>query len=136
MGLEKYRQYKDNFLDDGLEISVSMGQEFVPDFFNRNTIQIWNVGAVESARVNKWVGNTLTERTSHEISIVNNSNATKVVSFASLYSFPDDVSLDGHTVTIGPNGTAYFYATAIFKGGNLIMVLRTGSQDDRKIIAQ
>lgn len=134
MGLEKYRQYKDNFLDDGLEISVSMTPEFVPDFFNRNTIQVWNVGAIAASEVKKWVGNTLTERTSHEISIVNNSNATKEIKFASLYSFPDDVSADGHTVTIGPNGTAYFYATAIFSKGNLVMVLRTGSQDDRKIV--
>jgi hypothetical protein len=30
--------------------------DFVPDFYNRNTIQVWDVSSVASVEVRKWKG--------------------------------------------------------------------------------
>ena len=134
MGLENYRPYKDEFPDEGLEIYETLPEEFAPDFRNRHTIQMWNASALAEYTVTKWKGVTLNERTLHEITIANNSNISKNIKFSNSYEFPDDTSVDGHTVTIGPNGAAYFYATAIYRENNLVLVLRTGSQDKRNTV--
>jgi hypothetical protein len=134
MGLEnKYRSYKDKYIDDGRENLEILEGAFTPDFFNRDTIQIWDVSAADAPVVNKWIGSTLTDRTSHEISIVNNSGAKKTISFDVSYHLIDEVFNESTSIEIGPNGTAYFYCTAILDNGNLVFSMRTGSQDDRKI---
>jgi hypothetical protein len=134
MGLEKkYRSYKDKYIDEGREHRETLEGDFTPDFFNRNTIQIWDVSAAENPSIKKWIGSTLTERTSHEISIVNNSGVVKEVEFNINYHLVDEVFEDNTSLQIGPNGTAYFYCTAILEDNNLVFSMRTGSQDDRKI---
>lgn len=131
MELGKYRAYKDNFHDDGLEIMATVRAEFTPDFYNRNTIQVWDVSSIASPEVRKWKGTTLDNRSLHEITIVNNSNSNKRISFSNSYSFPDTDSEDEKEVKLGPNGTAHFYCTASLVDGNLIFTLRKGSQDKR-----
>lgn len=133
MGLGKYRKYEDNFQDDGLEILSTVQQSYTPDFFNRNTIQVWDISSIAEATINKWKGVTLTDRSVHEITIVNNNNASKKVTFSNSYSLPDNSGDDEQSVFIGPQGSAHFYATAILKNGNLIFVLRKGSQDKRNV---
>jgi hypothetical protein len=44
--------------------------DLYPDFFNRNTIQVWDVSSVSSVQVRKWKGITLNDRSLHEITIV------------------------------------------------------------------
>lgn len=134
MGLDnKYRSYKDKYIDDGREHLEVLNGVFNPDFFNRNTIQVWDISNAESPEVKKWVGTTLTERTSHEISIVNNSGAAKDIIFDINYHLMDEVFDDTTALTIGANGTAYFYCTAVLVDNNLVFTMRTGSQDDRKV---
>jgi hypothetical protein len=57
MGLGKYRPYKDEFHDEGYEKSNSTCR-FCTSFYNRNTIQVWDVSSVASV-VRKWKGVTL-----------------------------------------------------------------------------
>jgi hypothetical protein len=57
MGLGKYRPYKDEFHDEDYEKSNSTCR-FCTDFYNRNTIQVWDVSSVASV-VRKWKGVTL-----------------------------------------------------------------------------
>jgi hypothetical protein len=47
MGLGKYRPYKDEFHDEGYEKSNSTCR-FCTGFYNRNTIQVWDVSSVAS----------------------------------------------------------------------------------------
>lgn len=131
MGLGKYRAYKDNFQDDGLELRETMKADFIPDFFNRNTIQVWDVSSVAHSEVRKWKGVTLDDRSLHELTIVNNSNFSKKINFASSYSFPDESSDNEQEIAIGPQGSAHFYCTASLVDGNLIFTMRKGSQDKR-----
>jgi hypothetical protein len=133
MGLGKYRPYKDEFHDDGLEKRVTVPADFVPDFYNRNTIQVWDVSSVSSVDVRKWKGVTLEDRSLHEITIVNNNNAAKVITFSSSYTFPDSESTDEQQVLLGPQGSAHLYCTASLSEGNLIFTLRKGSQDKRNL---
>jgi hypothetical protein len=86
MGLGKYRPYKDEFHDEGYEKRVTVPADFVPDFYNRNTIQVWDVSSVASVEVRKWKGVTLEDRSLHEITIVNNNNTAKAIKFSSIYS--------------------------------------------------
>jgi hypothetical protein len=131
---DKYRPYKDALYDEGLEIYATLQQSFSPDFHNRHTIQSWNISSVPAVTIAKWVGATLNDRSLHEITIVNNSNAYKAVNFsASNYVLPDNDDIENTTVNIGPNGTAYFYATASLIDGNLMMTLRRGSLDKRNL---
>jgi hypothetical protein len=54
---------------------VTVPADFVPDFYNRNTIQVCEFsGFVE---VRKWKGVTLEDRSLHEITIVNNNNTAR-----------------------------------------------------------
>jgi hypothetical protein len=133
MGLGKYRPYKENFQDDGLEVRSNMTTGFTPDFYNRNTIQLWDVSAVPSSVVSKWKGITLEDRSLHEITIVNNNNAPKKITFSNSYIFPDSEEVNEQEVNIGPQGSAHFYCTAALKSGNLFFTLRKGSQDKRNI---
>jgi hypothetical protein len=133
MGLGKYRPYKDNFHDEGLEVRETVQADFIPDFYNRNTIQLWDTSSVSNVEVRKWKGVTLTDRSLHEITIVNNSNSTKTLTFSSSYVFPDSISENESAVVIGPQGTAHFYCTASLIRGNLFLTLRKGSQDSRNL---
>jgi hypothetical protein len=133
MGLNKYRPFKDEFHDNGLEKRVTVPADFVPDFFNRNTIQVWDVSSVSSVQVRKWKGITLNDRSLHEITIVNNNNAAKSVKFSSSYSLPDSDSIDEQEVLLGPQGSAHFYCTASLVENNLVFTMRNGSQDKRNI---
>ncbi|MCK5787956.1 MAG: hypothetical protein KAH32_03085, partial [Chlamydiia bacterium] len=106
-----------------------------PDFYNRNTIQIWDASNYTEIKVNKWKGATLTDRTIHEITIVNNSNTEVEIDFNGIYILSDEETIGAGglpVVVIGANETAYFYATALIHEGNLEMNFRTGSQDTRK----
>jgi len=133
MGLTKYRQFKDRVLDDGIEILEIIGEEFEPDFKNRHTIQVWDVSASSTPLIKKWKGVTLTKRTQHEITIVNNSNTAKEVRFTLNYTLTDENFIDESKILIGPHGTAYFYCTAILEDNNLVFHMRTGSQDKRNL---
>lgn len=128
-----YRKYVDHFDDEGLEVIDNLGSEKYPDFYNRNTIQVWNVSAVSNVEVGKWIGSTLSDRTSHEITIVNNSSGNKTLTFSNSYILPDSNETNEQIVRIGPNGTAHFYATASFYKGNLVFTMRKGSQDKRNL---
>ena len=133
MGLTKYRQYKDRVIDDGIELLEIVGETFEPNFKNRHTIQVWDVSAAAAPVIQKWLGVTLTNRTQHEITIVNNSNAIKEVGFTLNYKLTDEEPTENSTISIGPHGTAYFYCTAIMNDNNLILHMRTGSQDKRNL---
>ena len=133
MGLIKYRQFKDRVIDDGIELLEIVGEILSPDFKNRHTIQVWDVSSSQAPLIKKWLGVTLTKRTQHEITIVNNSNTTKEVSFAANYKLPDEDFVDSTKILIGPHGTAYFYCTAVLHENNLVFYMRTGSQDKRNL---
>lgn len=130
---EKYRGYKDRVEDDGREAYKSLGKQFFPDFYNRNTIQLWDVSAVALSTIERWVGATLADRSLHEVTIVNNSNNAKKITFANIYSLLDETEGETNVVNIGPQGSAHFYCTSFTKGGNLFLAFRTGSQDNRKL---
>lgn len=135
MGLNGYRNYREAYKDDGLEKLEILQAQFSPDFNNRNTIQVWDASNHDAITILKWIGSTLSDRTMHEITIVNNSNVQKEISFAQNYLLSDETTVDINdrpNVVIGPMGTAYFYCTAIMANGNLELEMRTGSQDDRK----
>lgn len=135
MGLNGYRNYREAYKDDGLEKLEILQAQFSPDFNNRNTIQVWDASNHNAITILKWTGSTLSDRTMHEITIVNNSNVQKEISFAQNYLLSDETTVDINdrpNVVIGPMGTAYFYCTAIMANGNLELEMRTGSQDDRK----
>jgi hypothetical protein len=51
MGLGKYRPYKDEFHDEGYEKQYL---QILYRFYNRNTIQVWDVSSVASVEVRKW----------------------------------------------------------------------------------
>ena len=133
MGLTKYRSYKDRVIDDGLEKLEIIGEEFEPDFNNRHTIQVWDVSSADAPLIKKWKGVTLTKRTNHEITIVNNSNSEKEVRFTLNYQLTDEEFVDDSKIVIGPHGSAYFYCTAILEDNNLVFHMRTGSQDKRNL---
>jgi hypothetical protein len=133
MGLNKYRKYSNQFEDNGEEIFRTVEDNFIPDFKNRHTIQIWDISNVVNPVVNKWVGTTLTNSTLHEITIVNNSNATNRIKFTSNYDLIDEQFIVDTDILIGPNGTAHFYCTAILVDNNLVLAMRTGSQNKRKL---
>lgn len=132
MELDGYRTFKQDFVDNGKEVlEILDGGTFNPDFANRNTMQIWDISSAADVVIGRWIGTTLTERTLHEISIVNNSAATKKVAFTSSFLLTDEEFIDDFSITIGPRGTAYFYCTGVQESGNLIFTMRTGSQDNR-----
>lgn len=136
MGLNGYRNFREAYKDDGAQKLEILTAEYAPDFLNRNTIQVWDASNYPTTAVTKWVGTTLSDRTIHEITIVNNSNTQKEITFTSNYLLVDETTVDSNgkpNVVIGPMGTAYFYCAAIMVNGNLELEMRTGSQDDRKI---
>lgn len=136
MGLKGYRTYRDNYLDEGSDNLEILTNNFSPDFFSRHTKQVWDVSNVEHVNIEKWKGVTLKNRSLHEIYIVNNSNKEVTLSFTYDYYLADDIDVDVNnkpSIKIGPNGTAYYYCTAILDRNNLILDMRVGTQDDRKI---
>lgn len=133
MGLDGYRAYKESFEDRGLDTIHLLDAAFTPDFRNRSTMQIWDVSNGSIHVVNKWVGATLTVRTSHEIFIINNSESARDVEFTPSYILADEPDPIPGLVVIGAGGSAHFYCTAIFKNNQLIFIMRIGTQDDRKI---
>jgi len=136
MGLQGYRAFRDVYYDNGMENSVVLQSTFKPDFFNRHTEQLWDAGVQHTVYIDKWIGTTLKNRSLHEIYITNNSNSPTVISFSPDYRLSDEESFnnsDNATITIKPNGTAYFYCTALLENNNLILVMRTGSQDDKNV---
>lgn len=133
MGLGKYRVYKEKTQDDGLEVFENLVATFSPDFYNRHTIQVWDISATAEVIIDKWKGATLTDRTLHEITIVNNSNSAKKATFNSIYILADSQETVINAVTLGAKGSAHFYATASLVNGNLLLTLRKGSQDNRKL---
>jgi len=135
MGTKGYRAYRDNYIDNGIEVSEILTSQFTPDFKNRHTMQIWDAGAQAYIAIEKWLGTTLVNRSLHDIYIVNNSNVETIVSFTKDYLLIDEEDFNAaglQTITIKPNGTAHFYCTAILERNNLRFEMRTGSQDDKK----
>ena len=131
-----YRVKKDFYIDEGKQVSEVVEGTFTPDFYNRDTIQVWDVSGSADINIRRWIGATLKENSLHEITIVNNSLIAKEVVFLPSYYLEDDVSYkaDGKSfIVLGPNGSAHFYATAIFHKKNLELVMRIGSQDDRRV---
>lgn len=132
-----YRAERDHYVDEGREVLEITVPPFSPNFYNRNTIQIWDVSNYSTVDIIKWQGTTLKDRSLHEITLVNNSGENREIKFLTSYTLPDEdtVGIDNATtITIGPNGSAHFYCSAVFVDGNLELSLRTGSQDDRKIV--
>ena len=77
MGLTNgYRTFRNNYIDDGEQLSVIMTPTFTPDFKNRHTLQNWTVSPTSTSRttdpeagvrvVEAWVGGTLKESSLHE----------------------------------------------------------------------
>jgi hypothetical protein len=132
MGLGKYRPYKMNSTMRAMKKSNSTCR-FCTGFYNRNTIQVWDVSSVASVEVRKWKGVTLEDRSLHEITIVNNNNTAKAIKFSSIYSLPDSDSIDEQEVLLGPQGSAHFYCTASLVENNLVFTMRKGSQDKRNV---
>jgi len=136
MGLHGYRAFRDTYHDNGVEISDILQTDYEPDFRNRHTIQLWDAGVYNNINIKKWKGTTLANRSLHEIYIVNNSNASTLITFSTDYRLEDEESFDisgFQTITIGANGTAYFYCTAVLDNNNLVFEMRTGSQDNKNI---
>ena len=134
MALKGYRAYRNVYYDNGIEISDILQTEYSPDFHNRHTMQLWDASVNRNININKWVGTTLENRSLHEIYIVNNSNEPTTISFSSDYILKDEDTYDSSNrslITIGANGTAFFYCTALLDN-NLVFEMRTGSQDDKK----
>lgn len=129
----KYKSYKREFNDLGLEKLVTLpGGTYLPDFENRNTIQLWDITNSDNHTIMSWVGTTLIDRSLHEIKIVNGSASSKDMNFSVAYDMIDEVFAGERVITIGPGGTAHFYCTGIHKDGTLVLSMRTGSQDKRK----
>ena len=136
MALDGYRAFRDNYIDNGTEVLEILTESFSPDFYNRDTSQIWDVSNYSDVDIKLWTGNTLTNRTLHEVTIVNNSGHDVSVKFAKNYLLVDEELHDLselNKIVIPPTKTAYFYCTAILYKGALILDMRTGSQDTRKI---
>ena len=134
MGLNGYRAFRDTYIDNGVEVLEILEGEFSPDFRNRDTSQVWDVSNHSDVMIESWKGVTLTERTLHELTIVNNGGTDCVVSFSKNYVLVDEENAnlsELNKITIQPTKTAYFYATAILYKGLLTLELRTGSQDSR-----
>ena len=130
-----YRVRRDLYLDEGLQARVRMSDNFTPDFYSRDTIQIWDISGNNSAAVRRWVGATLKENSLHGITIVNNGIVDKQIVFDSSYYLEDETDYmpDGKAfIVLGPGGSAHFYATGIFYKKNLQLIMRKGSQDDRR----
>ena len=144
-----YRTYRNDYVDNGEEFTTTVTNEFLPDFKSRHTIQVWNASADNNVRystVERWVGETLIERSLHDITVVNNGAVPKTLFFHPLYKFIDEQQplplldnpmtppvelLEYFQVQIPAHTTAHFYASAIFEDQNLILVMRGGSQDTR-----
>lgn len=162
MGLEGYRSFKQHYIDVGENVEKDILEQVVsPNFYNGNTVQLWNFvpGAIQpeedgvpadgteiivnTAFYVDWSGDTVQDRTVHEISMKNASGSADItVRFSARYVLEDDV--EGFDVssplaklyqeiTIGPKGTAYFYGTALNHKGDIMMILRKGTQDDRNV---
>jgi len=152
MGLNSgYRTYRNDYVDNGEAVTAVLTQEFLPDFKSRHTMQVWNVSAGSASNNNhnvteRWQGETLVDRSLHEIFIANNSSTVRTVFFHPLYKFIDEQQplpllespiappaelTDYFQVQIPANSSAHYYASAINEGNNLILVMRGGSQDTR-----
>jgi hypothetical protein len=135
MALDGYRAFRDNYIDNGTEVLEILTEEFSPDFYNRDTSQVWDVSNYSEVAIKLWKGNTLTNRTLHEITIVNNSGNDTTVSFSKNYLLVDEEIFalnDLNKIVIPPAKSAYFYCTALLYKGVLIFDMRTGTQDTRK----
>lgn len=135
--LANYRKYSDQYVDPGHSLTAILDTvtPFKPDFYSRNTMQIWDVSNALTYLIAIWVGATLKNRTIHEIFIVNNSNTDSKVTFSDNYLLVDEEEgLPTHQqiTTVPKNSTAHYYCTAVLEKGNLYLHLRIGSQDNRK----
>ena len=135
MALNGYRAFRDTYIDNGVEALEVLHDEHAPDFYNRDSAQVWDVSNSPETDIKLWKGNTLTVRTLHELTIVNNSGEDRTVKFSRNYLLVDEENAnveDINKIVIPPNKSAYFYGTAILYKGVLIFEFRTGSQDSRK----
>jgi len=144
MGLDGYRTYRQDYIDSGEQIpAITISSEnFEPDFRNSNTLQVWNISAnINEVHINKWIGETLADRSFHTIQIFNNAGIYDIeVFFDNSYLLEDDtkdfspytpVDPVKDSITMKPGDIAFFYATALNIGNNLILSLRKGSIDNR-----
>lgn len=151
MGLDGYRSYKQHYIDNGEELEspekVLQGTVFQPNFRNHNTIQIWElvpkaIGSGGAYLIGPWQGDTLADRSLHEITVVNTTSEIIEVRFVRVYMLVDErikfdpgtsASMDYEPIFIGPKGKAHYYTTGINIDNNITMQMRTGTQDDRNI---
>jgi len=144
MGLGGYRTYREKYIDTGMEVpEITISQkDFVPNFKNQNTLQVWNIsGNLNAVNVSQWVKDTLADRSVHTIQIINNVGGKDVpLRFDNMYYLEDDIpdftpdklpELET-TILIRSGETAFFYATAYNKNNNIILALRKGTQDTRE----
>ena len=156
MGLNKgYRTFRDEYIDNGETVALTMPSLFIPDFKNRHTMQRWAIAASNTTSrpatptvgysvIERWAGETLQEHTLHEIFILNNTNYDKFVLVDPHYDFvdenivfPEDVPVisPGHltyrVIYLPPNSTAHYVATALSLDHTLKLIMRKGSQDSR-----
>ena len=136
MALDGYRAYRDTYVDNGITPPVEiLGEKFSPDFYNRDSCQVWDVSNYEEVSVGLWKGNTLNQNSLHVVTIVNNSNHDTEVNFSKNYLLVDEEiaeAADLNRIVIPPTKTAYFYCTGILYKGVMVFKMRTGSQDSRK----
>jgi hypothetical protein len=144
MGLDGYRIYRQEYIDTGEELPtvVISESDFVPDFKNSNTMQTWSISAsLTEVNIKRWLNDTLADRSAHTIQIINNAGGNTVkVNFSNQYVLNDDtvefdsvavVGCSDNYIEIESGKTAFFYATAINKNKNIILILRKGTQDTR-----
>jgi len=134
--ITNYRKYSDEYIDPGKEVLeiLPTDRAFHPNFYSRNTIQIWDASNAEQFSMGAWLGGTLKERTSHEITIPNNSGVETKLYFVDSYLLVDEEegrASDIQLTTIPANTTAHYYCTAVYEQGSLFFHLRRGSQDTR-----
>lgn len=145
MALKGYRTYKNHYVDNGEKFSTNItGTTFIPEFKNVNTIQVWDVlNPSGNIVVNRWVADTLTDRSLHEITIHNATSEVTKIEFASSYVLEDETDdfdpAKSANVTdvilIPPGKRAYFYATGINStleetSNNIRLSMRTGSKSE------
>jgi hypothetical protein len=132
MGLAKYTSFKSCGSEDAREHSALITGAFSPDFFNTNTIQLWDVSSADKPEIIKWVGSTLADNSLHDIHIVNNGSVEKSIRIDGVYYLPDEPVDFGNILKLGAGEVAHFYGAATKKDGNIRLTLRTGSQTKRK----
>lgn len=148
MGLKGYRTYKEHYVDQGEDISGEEGTitaaTYTPRFKNVNTKQFWEVTSTSpKVIINRWLGDELSDRSLHEIVILNSNVDAVRLEFSKGYTLVDETpdfvpdtssgALDYIDIPAGKRVHFYGSAVNITTGGttgSFVLELRTGSQSE------